>query len=122
MEPRAFLVAGLVAAGLLLASAPAGAVTITEFPIEPGSAAGAHAPRYIHPGPDGALWFTDGGSDYGIGRITTDGSFEPPVSTIVPPVDFVTEPNETVFWAGDGGYGAHTLGGGNDSVHNPPLF
>src|ERR1700675_678123 len=43
------------------------AVQITEFPLEPGS-----KPNYITTGPDGALWFTDAGTNK-IGRITTSG-------------------------------------------------
>ena len=42
---------------------------------------GSPAPRFITAGPDGALWFTDGG-DESIGRITTDGQIsEYPIGT-----------------------------------------
>ncbi|HEY2769433.1 MAG TPA: hypothetical protein VGI87_02650 [Solirubrobacteraceae bacterium] len=119
--PRLWLATGLVGAGLILAAAPAAADPITEFPIEPGSAAGAHAPRYIHPGPDGALWFTDGGSNYGIERITTDGTFEPVIGTSVRTEDLVTDPSGLVFWTGDGGYGFRTPSGGGTNISAPDL-
>jgi streptogramin lyase len=45
----------------------AGAVQITEFPLESGS-----QPNYITTGSDGNLWFTDEGLNK-IGRITTSG-------------------------------------------------
>ncbi len=45
---------------------------------------GSPAPRYIAAGPDGALWFTDGGDD-SIGRITTAGQVsEYPIGTTKP--------------------------------------
>jgi virginiamycin B lyase len=45
---------------------------------------GSPAPRYIAAGPDGALWFTDGG-DESIGRITTAGQVsEYPIGTATP--------------------------------------
>ncbi len=45
---------------------------------------GSPAPRYIVAGPDGALWFTDGG-DESIGRITTAGQVsEYPIATATP--------------------------------------
>ena len=50
-----------------LLAVPAGAVEITEFPIEAGGGA-----NYITTGPDGNLWFTDGLLNK-IGRITTSG-------------------------------------------------
>ena len=62
---------------------------LEEFPIpdtagvQPGEY-GSPAPRYITVGPDGALWFTDGGDD-SIGRITTAGQIsEYPIGTPTP--------------------------------------
>lgn len=52
----------------MLCTAPAGAVQITEFPLPPGS-----RPAYIAAGPEGNMWFTDGGANK-IGRITLGGA------------------------------------------------
>jgi streptogramin lyase len=84
---------------LWLASAAA-AVTITEFPLGAGS-----LPRYIHPGPDGNLWFTEVGPSPGIGRISPAGEFFTPISDTNGPVDLVVLPNQTVMWVGDKGIG-----------------
>jgi streptogramin lyase len=61
------LCAGLATAGGADAITP----TITEFSsgLNPGS-----DPRSITAGPEGTLWFTDGGTTQAIGRITTAGS------------------------------------------------
>jgi virginiamycin B lyase len=62
---------------------------LQEFPIPNTSAVaqgeyGSPAPRYIADGPEGALWFTDGG-DESIGRITTSGQVsEYPIGTSTP--------------------------------------
>jgi virginiamycin B lyase len=101
-----FFLASLLVLALGLA-ARAEAVTITEFPIGPGS-----APRYIHPGPDGNLWFTDGGSNPGIGRIDTTGQFLPTISDPNDPVDLVTLPDGSVLWTGDSGFGLRRPDGG----------
>jgi virginiamycin B lyase len=75
-------------------------VTITEFPVGPGS-----APRYIHPGPDGNLWFTDGGTNLGVDRISTTGEFITPIPDPNGPVDLVTLPDGTVVRTADRGIG-----------------
>jgi streptogramin lyase len=62
----------MAAIAALTAVAPAGAVTITEFtPL--GGEAGTHGPRYIKGGPDGNIWYADGGSDGQIVRMNTHG-------------------------------------------------
>jgi streptogramin lyase len=94
------------------AAASAGAVTIKEFPIEPGAPATAHAPRYIHPGPDGNLWITDGGATGGgIDRMDTNGTPLAGIPDSHGPDDLVFQPDGTVFWSGDSGYG-HMLPNG----------
>lgn len=66
---------------------PNGALQEFAIPGPPGIAQGEYgspAPRYITAGPDGALWFTDGG-DESIGRITTAGQIsEYPIGTPTP--------------------------------------
>ena len=60
---------------------------------------GSPAPRYITAGPDGALWFTDGGDD-SIGRITTGGQVsEYPIGTTKPasPQGIVSSAGELWF-------------------------
>ena len=66
---QALLVVLAVPAAVLLV--PAGAdATITEFPLpQPQS-----FPGPITAGPDGALWFPEGGANPRIGRITTAGA------------------------------------------------
>jgi virginiamycin B lyase len=60
---------------------------------------GSPAPRFIAAGPDGALWFTDGG-DESIGRITTTGQVsEYPIGTRTPasPQGIVSQGGELWF-------------------------
>ena len=83
-------------------AAPAAAVTITEFPIEPGSPPTAHAPRYIESGPDRNLWFTD---NPGIGRIGPNGERFAPILDPHYPVDLATAADGTVYWTADDGLG-----------------
>jgi streptogramin lyase len=82
-------------------------VTFTEYPI--GSYP-ANAPRYIKTGPDGNLWFTDGGTEGRIGRISPHGErftgFGP-----LDPVELAFGSNGAVFWAGDKSYGERTASG-----------
>jgi streptogramin lyase len=85
-------------------AAPASAVTIMEFPAEPGAPPGAHEPRYIEAGPDGNLWWTD--SPVGISRISTAGERLAPIADAMnQPVDIATAPDGTVYWTGDLGRG-----------------
>jgi streptogramin lyase len=81
----------------LLATAPAGAVTITEFPSD-----GGQLPRYIHVGPDQNLWYTEVGASAGaVGRISTSGERFSPIVDAHKPVDLVTMPDGTVDWTTD---------------------
>lgn len=80
----------------------AGAVTINEFPL--GGAPGAHLPRYIKAGPDGNLWFSDGGTSGGIGRISPSGELFAEIGGHFPD-DLAFAPDGTLFWAGDTGIG-----------------
>jgi streptogramin lyase len=93
---------GCVAA--LAAAVPAGAVTITEFPVEPGAAPGAHGPQFIKVGPDQNLWFTDGFSK-DIGRMSTLGERFAPFADSNGPVDLVVMPDGSVAWTTGKGVG-----------------
>jgi virginiamycin B lyase len=97
------MLTSLVAAGvvLLLAAAPAGAVTITEFPVGAG-------PRYIHPGPDGNIWFA---YSAGIGRISPAGERFAPILNTHSPVDLVNAADGSVYWSGDAALGLRTANG-----------
>lgn len=101
-------------------AAPAGAVTITEFTIEPGSAPNTHAPRYIHAGPDGNLWYTDGGTDAGIGRIGTGGEPFAEIADAKGPTDLAFEPDGTVFWVTDGATKGRRLPSGQVETAKTP--
>ena len=66
----------LLASGVL-AGAPiaAQATAIAEFPANGGLGVG-HDPLGLDSGADGNLWFTDGGTQHAIGRITPSGTIQ----------------------------------------------
>ena len=101
MGGRSAIVAISVCAALA-AAAPAQAASITEFPL--GGAPGAHVPRYIKAGPDGNLWFSDGGTSGGIGRISPTGELFAEIGGHFPD-DLAFALDGTLFWAGDTGIG-----------------
>jgi len=85
---------------VLLQSATAGAVTITEFPIKPAGTAGTHRPLYITTSPLGSLWFTDIGSEPAVRAIDTGGL---PLAAItnsefVADRDLGFAPDGTLYW------------------------
>jgi virginiamycin B lyase len=88
----------------LALTAPAGAVTITEFEVQSGAVPGSHAPRYIKAGP-GGLWFTDGGTKAGLGRVSTDGEFLPFIDEAKAPLDLTIASDGTVYWTAANGTG-----------------
>jgi hypothetical protein len=68
---------GLGIAGFLAAAVPAGAVTITEFPVgslKPGET----RPTYIASSPAGRLAFVDTGTAYGVRQMDTTGALTGP--------------------------------------------
>jgi streptogramin lyase len=75
----------------------ASAATFKEYPI---GAYPAHAPRYIKAGPDGNIWFADGGTEGGVGRISPSGE---PFAEFGGPgvVEVAFAPDGSPFWAGD---------------------
>jgi streptogramin lyase len=104
----------LIGVFLVMALAPAAsavAFTITEFDAQAGAPAGSHSPRYIHPGPDGALWYTDSGSRPGIGRISTAGVRLAPIPDPQVPVDLVVAADGTVYWTAETGITRRAPGG-----------
>jgi virginiamycin B lyase len=107
MGSRPTSVAGLIAllAAMLSFAAPAGAATITEFDVEPGAPAGTHAPRYIKSAPNGTLWFTDGGTKPGLGRIGTGGEAFSFIDEAKSPLDLTIAADSTVYWTAANGTG-----------------
>lgn len=106
----------------LVTVAPAGAVTVTEFPIEPGSAPGSHLPRYIQVGPDQNLWYAEGGTSPGIGRIGTSGERLPQIPDPAKPVDLTAAPDGTVYWTTDSGLGRRLPNGAVGSYTGRPSY
>ena len=92
---------------LAVTAAPAGAATFKEYSI---GANPEHAPRYIKAGPDGNLWFADGGTKGGVGRISPQGELFTEFGS-VGAVELAFGPDGSVFWAGDKDIGERTRGG-----------
>jgi streptogramin lyase len=97
---------------LLLGSAFVGgasAATIVEFPANPeGETAD---PLRIAAGPDGNLWFVEGESEAGIGRMTTAGEPFALIHDANKPVDLVTAPSGWVSWVSEEGFGTRNPSG-----------
>ncbi len=91
--------AGIAAVlAVLAAAAPAGAVTITEFPLL--NPAGQE-PRYIKLGPEGDLWFAEGGgAASGIVQMNVRGEVVARFIEGHDTVDLAFAPDGTLFWAG----------------------
>src|ERR1700722_6683440 len=83
---------------------------VTLYPDTLGDA----LPMGITNGPDGALWFTDAGNDV-IGRITTEGKYEPAAPVDGEVSDGITAGPDKNLWftlaQGGGGVGTVTLDG-----------
>jgi virginiamycin B lyase len=91
----------LIAAMALITGTPAAAATFKEYSV--GSYPGQQ-PRYIKAGPDGNLWYADGGTEGGIGRISPTGEMFKRVGG-GGPVDIAFAADGTAYWAGDKGTG-----------------
>jgi streptogramin lyase len=120
---------GVAIAALLLLAPPAGAATITEFPVQPtGGPPGSHRPIYIAASPLGTLWFTDMGSEPAVRGINVNGL---PVATITDPAaeygfgpDLGFAADGTLYWVINQGFttglgwrspkGAVTVSSNND--------
>jgi streptogramin lyase len=82
--------------------AAAQATAITEYPLtaNPGS-----DPLGITPGPDGNLWFTDGGTTKAIGRITPSGTiteFTQGFTSAAKPFDITNGPDGNLWFTATG--------------------
>jgi virginiamycin B lyase len=87
-------------------AAPAGAATVTEFPLpSPNSSPGG-----IVEGPDGALWFTEQGTAR-IGRMTTGGSVtEYPLSNPGASPRAITVGRDGALWFTEESFAATSIG------------
>jgi streptogramin lyase len=103
-------IAAVVATALiaLAFASSAGAVTITEFPSNPGKES---LPEKIITGPGGNLWWTERGSEPGIGRMTPTGELFSVIPSSVRPVDLVAAPSGWVSWVGEIGVGSRSPAG-----------
>ncbi len=111
------LIAAMTACVALAAASAAGAATFTEYPI---GAYPAQAPRYIKTGPDGNLWFTDGGTEGRIGRISPHGEIFAEFGPL-DPVELAFGADGTSFWAGDKSFGELTPVGNTHESTNRTL-
>jgi streptogramin lyase len=87
-----------VVVGSAIGAAPAGAVSFSFYPV-PGT---LQANTTIATGPDGALWFTDGGGDFAssvIRRIATDGTITAfPLPSYTAPTGIVAGPDGALWF------------------------
>jgi streptogramin lyase len=99
---RLLTILATTAAAALALAGPAAAVTMTEFPIEPGAPAGSHMPSYLRPGPDGGLWFVDEAAR-SIGRMGLQGQRVAPIPTVASmiPHDLVIGADGITYWTQD---------------------
>jgi virginiamycin B lyase len=89
----------------LTCASSAGAVTITEFPANPGKIS---VPNNIIAGPGGNLWWTEAGQEPGIGRMSPTGERFAVIHANGHPFDLVAAPNGWVSWVGEGSVGRYS--------------
>lgn len=102
---RTLVVAALASVAL---AAPAGAVTITEFEASPGQIS---LPINIVAGADGNLWWTEIGSEPGIGRMSPSGERFPVIPDGSNPIDLAVAPGGWVSWVSQEGFGSRSPSG-----------
>ncbi|HTT94138.1 MAG TPA: hypothetical protein VMF55_05660 [Solirubrobacterales bacterium] len=85
------------------------AVTITEFEANPDNF--SSTPGNIAAGADGNLWWTEGGAEIGLGRMSPTGERLPIIHTEKLPVDLATAPSGWVSWVATDGYGRRSPSG-----------
>ncbi|MEA2179219.1 MAG: virginiamycin lyase [Solirubrobacteraceae bacterium] len=118
-----FIVGFLIAVSAAIAMpAVARGVTIREFPIEPGAAAGAQAPYYLKAGPDGNLWIVNRGTSQGIQRVSASGQRQAPIPSQWPQ-DLAVSASGSVYWTesavGTAGGGISRLTSGGALTRGP---
>jgi virginiamycin B lyase len=101
----ALFVAALASLAL---AAPAGAVTVTEFEANPGKIS---VPLNIVAGADGNLWWTEIGSEPGIGRMSPTGERFPVIPDGSNPIDLAAAPSGWVSWVTQEGFGTRSPSG-----------
>jgi virginiamycin B lyase len=102
---QGLLISWLVALGMLMAvPVAAQATAITEFPPNGGLGSG-HDPLGLESGADGNLWFTDGGTQHAIGRITPSGAiqeFTQGLTSQATPFDITQGPDGNMWFTATG--------------------
>jgi virginiamycin B lyase len=92
-------------------AAPAGAATITEFPLPEGPGGEKPRPIYIAANPNGTLWYTDLGRGV-IGAVNTEGATVETIPNYPPSADLAFAPSGTLYWttevAGEGALASRT--------------
>lgn len=101
----ALFVAALASLAL---AAPAPAVTVTEFDANPGEIS---VPLNIVAGADGNLWWTEIGSEPGIGRMSPTGERFPVIPDGNNPIDLAAAPSGWVSWVSQEGFGRRSPSG-----------
>ena len=95
----------LLASGVLAAvPIAAQATAIAEFPANGGLGAG-HDPLGLESGADGDLWFTDGGTQHAIGRVTPSGAiqeFTQGLTSPATPFDITRGPDGNIWFTATG--------------------
>ena len=109
----------LGAACFAVPAAGAATATITEFAAVPGSLPGTHITRYVEVGPEGAIWWSENGTEPGIGRITTAGLRLPRISDPDAPADLIRAADGTMYWTGDEGVGRKKPSGVPEPLTRP---
>jgi virginiamycin B lyase len=112
----------VVLAALLWAAAPAApaaAASVEEIPLAPGVPAAGHQARFVAVGPEGAIWWSEGGSEPGIGRITTAGVRLGRIDDPDGPLDLLRGADGTMYWTAEHGLGRKPPGAPAETLARP---
>jgi virginiamycin B lyase len=92
---------------------------VEELPAVLGALPGTHRPRFLAVGPEGAIWWTENGTEPGIGRITTAGVRLVRIPDPDVPVGIARAGDGTMYWTGEHGLGREPPGGAAEAVPRP---
>jgi virginiamycin B lyase len=94
-------------AAICVLAAPAGAATITEFPLPDGELSDEHPrPFYITAGPNGTLWYTDlgrraeNGQGGVVAAVNSDGEPLTTIDDLQATSDITSDAQGNVYWPG----------------------
>jgi virginiamycin B lyase len=114
-----FAVVAAAVCAVALPAAPAAAAQVEELPAVLGALPGTHRPRFLAVGPEGAIWWTENGTEPGIGRITTAGVRMGRIPDPDVPVGIARAGDGTMYWTGEHGLGREPPGGAAEVVARP---